>query len=107
MSDVLIRGVDMPEDCESCRLNTTDAFGRLGCRASGYIPLRKAGQTRPSWCPLIALPNHHGPLIDADKLTRHYAWWGECENKTLFDAIIDQQEVVVPADAATEKGEET
>lgn len=28
--------------------------------------------------------------IDAEKLKKHYAWWGD-ENKETFDAIIDQQ----------------
>lgn len=28
--------------------------------------------------------------IDAEKLKKHYAWWGD-ENKETFDIIIDQQ----------------
>ena len=28
--------------------------------------------------------------IDAEKLKKHYAWWGD-ETKETFDAIIDQQ----------------
>lgn len=28
--------------------------------------------------------------IDAEKLKKHYAWWGD-ENKETFDSIIDQQ----------------
>ena len=28
--------------------------------------------------------------IDAEKLKKHYAWWGD-ENKETFDTIIDQQ----------------
>ena len=31
--------------------------------------------------------------IDAEKLKKHYAWWGD-ENKETFDAIIDQQPTV-------------
>ena len=44
--------MEMPKRCEECKLNTKDAFGGLGCRATGYIPLRKSGQDKPSWCPL-------------------------------------------------------
>lgn len=41
--------MEMPERCEECKLNTKNAFGGLGCRATGYIPI---GQNKPSWCPL-------------------------------------------------------
>jgi hypothetical protein len=44
--------MEMPKRCEECKLNTAEAFGGLGCRATGYIPLRKSGQDKPSWCPL-------------------------------------------------------
>lgn len=34
-------------------------------------------------------------LIDADKLKKHYSWWGrESEKKKLFDEIVNQQKVV-------------
>ena len=35
-------------------------------------------------------------LIDADKLKTHYAWWGDTENRKLFDAIVDVQPTVEP-----------
>ena len=66
---ILIRGIEMPKDCESCPCNTADAFGGLGCRATGYIPLRKANQNRPDNCPLVPVPAH-GRMIDADLLCK-------------------------------------
>ena len=66
---ILIRGIEMPKDCESCPCNTADAFGGLGCRATGYIPLRKANQNRPDNCPLVPVPPH-GDLIDRDALMK-------------------------------------
>lgn len=62
---VLIKGMEMPTNCESCPCKTSDAFGGLGCQATGYIPLRKANQDRPDWCPFVPVPSH-GRLIDAD-----------------------------------------
>lgn len=64
---VLICGIEMPKSCESCPCKTTNAFGGLGCQATGYIPFRKANQDRPDNCPLVPIPEH-GRLIDADKL---------------------------------------
>lgn len=66
---VYIRGMEMPTNCESCPCKTTDAFGGLGCQATGYIPLRKANQDRPDWCPLVPVPPH-GRLIDADEFLK-------------------------------------
>lgn len=62
---VLIKGMEMPKSCESCPCKTADAFGGLGCQATGYIPLRKVNQDRPDNCPLVEIPPH-GRLIDAD-----------------------------------------
>jgi hypothetical protein len=64
---VYIKGMEMPKSCESCPCKTADAFGGLGCQATGYIPLRKANQDRPDNCPLVPVPPH-GRLIDGDKL---------------------------------------
>ena len=66
---VLIKGMEMPKSCEKCPCKTADAFGGLGCQATGYIPLRKVNQNRPDWCPLIPVPPH-GRLIDADALIK-------------------------------------
>lgn len=66
---VLIKGMEMPSNCESCPCKTADAFGGLGCQATGYIPLRKANQDRPDWCPLVPVPPH-GRLIDAAELQK-------------------------------------
>lgn len=63
---IYIPDMEMPKSCEECLCRTKDASGGLGCQATGYIPLRKANQDRPDWCPIIPIPKH-GRLIDADK----------------------------------------
>ena len=64
---ILIKGIEMPTTCESCPCKTADAFGGLGCQATGCIPLRKANQDRPDNCPLVPVQSH-GRLVDADAL---------------------------------------
>ena len=62
---VVVMGMDMPESCETCKINTKDAFGGLGCRVKNLIPLRTQNEATPDWCPLRPLPEKHGKLIDS------------------------------------------
>ena len=110
MADILIRGMEMPESCRQCRISFEVGIGEYLCQlCTDPNPCVEGGEfwrecgadginTRPDWCPLIALPDGHGRLIDADKLMKHYAWWGECEQKDLFDSIVEQQDTIVPAE---------
>lgn len=67
MSDVLIRGMEMPKSCLNCFLS------RSGCRA---VLKRMRAMEAGTWipanyrhddCPLVPVPPH-GRLIDADAL---------------------------------------
>lgn len=70
MSSVLIRGMEMPENCDKCRFQSEL---RLYCDA---MPYNFCGNTddieRPDWCPLIEITTPHGRLIDADKLLKDH-----------------------------------
>ena len=81
---VLIKGMEMPKSCESCPCKTADAFGGLGCQATGYIPLRKVNQDRPDNCPLVEIPPH-GRLIDADALIADLK--RQCKEVFRIDAV--------------------
>ena len=63
---VLVKGMEMPRDCEECRF--CEVIDGLGCMATHYLILRRHGQDKPNWCPLVAVPTPHGRLIDADEL---------------------------------------
>lgn len=63
---VVVIGIEMPESCETCKMNTKDAFGGLGCRVKNLIPIRKQNEFTPNWCNLRPFPDAHGRLIDAD-----------------------------------------
>lgn len=68
MSAVIVKGMEMPEKCGLCDLfhaespmHCTVVKGHKTVGAPYGIP-------RPDWCPLVALPDHHGRLVDADAL---------------------------------------
>ena len=93
---VLIKGMKMPKSCESCPCKTADAFGGIGCQATGYIPIRKVNQDRPDDCPLSEVPPH-GRLIDADVMAEDL--YIDIENDLK---ALDQMELVGKARARIE-----
>ena len=73
---VIVKGMKMPETCNKCdayvcykqwALDPGDEFCGL---TKNDIP----SEGVPSWCPLVELPEKHGPLIDADEIrwAEHY-----------------------------------
>lgn len=56
---VVIKGMQMPEDCFSCPLKE-EGFCNITNAYAGSI------NEKNSDCPLMELPEHHGRLIDAD-----------------------------------------
>ena len=66
---VLIKGMKMPDNCESCAFES--GFGFCLAKSDnfcGYTNVYK----RPDWCPLIEVPVPHGDLIDKDALNLDY-----------------------------------
>lgn len=67
---VLIRGMEMPMNCDECNMYVGTAYS-TGCNIeSNGIPNRYNydPKKRPDWCPLVEVKTPHGKLIDADKL---------------------------------------
>ena len=73
MADILIRGMEMPNRCAECWFMDE---GDSWCSATRGKHLdgdyRYGIKDRPDWCPLIALPEGHGRLIDADALMERF-----------------------------------
>jgi len=65
---VLIKGVYMPKNCGECYFLKPEKFYVCWCYAGGF-PI-KPGETdlRDGMCPLVALPEHHGRLVDMDEV---------------------------------------
>lgn len=66
---ILIKGKALPKTCEDCLFYGIDVEN--GCFVEKCFVLRRAGQDKPSWCPLVPVPPH-GRLIDADALLSQY-----------------------------------
>lgn len=65
MSDLLIRGMEMPETCFKCKLSRMTPSIYAWCILTEKC--YPADQPPPVECPLIPVPPH-GRLIDADAL---------------------------------------
>ena len=68
---VVIKSIQMPTSCYYCGLTDTSF---INCQAFSQPRLLEddCEERRPEWCPLVELPEHHGRLIDADRLMRVY-----------------------------------
>lgn len=62
MSDILIKGMEMPTSCATCKL-----FGEYGCPFVGAVTYALTRGKRHKDCPLVPVPEH-GRLGDLDKL---------------------------------------
>lgn len=100
---ILIKGMAMPKNCETCELYLTDSSGFFGCCVTGNIVMRKREQDRPSWCPLIEVPKH-GRLIDADAI--HFV--RECCEDKEMDYVrrysIDDAPTIIEAERGDNDG---
>ena len=97
---ILIKGMEMPKNCEECRLNTM--YG-LPFACDGWCfamsptePNSKslATKTRPPHCPLIELPPH-GDLVDRDRLTDTIdgiTWYHQNRNKDMVEGANSAEE---------------
>ena len=59
---VLIKGMEMPNNCAECQLNHDTECAIKNCMVTDDCYVRRA-----SWCPINHVPLH-GRLIDADAL---------------------------------------
>ena len=74
---VLIKGMTLPQNCFYCEImHKTEDGEWMKCPLAGfkyrmhdmYIYVSGLTQQHPD-CPLVALPEKHGRLIDADEIT--------------------------------------
>lgn len=89
---VLIKGMEIPGTCLHCPF----ADGEYGwCDCDNDIDV--CFDERPDACPLIALPDHHGRLMDADALCEDLLGrWSVAETRKedLIKAVM--ADVVTP-----------
>ena len=90
---VLIKDMEMPDNCEECRFDTE-------CGFCSVMPDNFCGDTdgftKPDWCPLVEVPAPHGRLIDADELMRDISKYHVSDGK--FQHWVDVQQTVIEAE---------
>ena len=82
---VLIKGMEMPENCRECPVALSGKYCRINKTHTTYIKL----PIRPDHCPLVELPEKHGRLIDADVLIEEAqvdSAYGYVDIKQIYDA---------------------
>lgn len=103
MADLVIRGMEMPKNCYQCP-SCDKENGK--CQVLNDFIF----YDRPSWCPLVPLPEGHGDLIDRDALKKRtpmvidYSAGGFGTDGSIRpvrgygDWQIDQAPTIVPAE---------
>ena len=80
MSDLIIKDMEMPENCNECfclDMFDDDIYGRqYFCGILGIDALAKE-HSRHKNCPLVEIPTHHGDMIDRDHLLSLIKGWNE------------------------------
>ena len=67
---VIIKDAKAPKNCAECWYSK--GVYCLYPDTGGWVGEYQKNQTKPSWCPLVELPDKHGRLIDADELLKWY-----------------------------------
>ena len=102
MSSVIVKGMKMPETCWECTesgLNIGVAFFGGRCPYCEKICTDHDMQTgRHPECPLGALPDAHGRLIDADKCEGYF--WEHLDDYGIAGAMnaINEMPTIVEAE---------
>ena len=100
MSEVLIKGMEMPKNCAECRFcvnGFTDDAPMYECACESYENVSvlvddhgKPFNFRPDWCQLVEVPTPHGRLIDADAL--------KLALRKTMDACVDEDGALLYSD---------
>jgi len=78
---VVVKGVEVPKDCDSCWLPE-----RI-CNLWLATDLNK----RHSGCPIRPLPEKHGRLIDGDALMERSSWYNLCGHNRSIHGVQDYE----------------
>ena len=80
MSDLLIKGMEMPQNCSNCNWSRY-SFPNAWCSMTHHkVDIEVAKNGRPDDCPLIEVSEPHGDLIDRDALPTPRVEWEDVVN---------------------------
>ena len=98
MSNILIKGMEIEENCVNC-----PARHGAECWASHCARIPDYHKSRPSWCPLVPVPPH-GDLVDRDEIIEAGKSHPTYKNSKIVKAVVDKAccllktaTVVIPA----------
>lgn len=107
MSDILIKGMEMPKDCGHCLLCEQDTiYGALVYRClvtDNYLDDGYEHQIMKD-CPLVPAPTPHGRCIDADALIKSLSLdEDDAENgasllMAIFIEVLKAAPTIIPAE---------
>lgn len=75
---VIVKGMKMPEKCGLCDLFHAESPMHCTVDKGHKTVCAPYGMHRPEWCPLVALPDKHGDLIDRDAFRADYGMNADC-----------------------------
>lgn len=93
---VVVKGMKMPDTCLHCPF----ADGEYGwCDVDNSIGM--CNDERPDDCPLVALPDHHGRLVDAGECAEYF--WEHLDDNGMAGAMnaINDMPTIVEAEGRT------
>lgn len=112
MGSVLIKGMDMPQNCAECVF--CNQLGLIACdRLRRFLDRDTYYKQREDDCPVLPLPENYGNLIDVDRFRADYNMAEDCAGcasyknyscdggydrytKMDFCEMLDTAEIVVP-----------
>ena len=95
--DLILKGVKMPERCTGCKMSNGCCGVRcqISTETVGGLEIWKLcpDEGRPDWCPASALPEGHGPIIDAKVFLKRLDEYAENQFgcKTDAESVIEAQ----------------
>ena len=101
---VYIKGMEPCKYCKDCYfLYVNDMTDEKFCDASyGNEIVLKRGQGKPSWCPLVEVPEPHGRLIDADATKNWHKNtannFSELTDAVVLSLMLDEMPTVIEAE---------
>ena len=98
MSDILIKGMEMPKNCRTCPM-LFDGHNYRWCNITGEsLGIEETDNGRDEYCPLIELPPH-SDLVDRNKLLAEYDRQHEGEAGKARK-IMEQAKAVIEAEGS-------
>lgn len=81
---IIVRGMEMPKTCGECSFLQESVWkGKMYpcvCVAGGFVVKPSETDMKDGLCPLVALPEEHGDLIDRNALKKDYRMGNDCYN---------------------------